>query len=245
MSTLFLCLLNNSMNDTVFVLGNGPSRKNIDPNSLPGLVIGCNACYRDFKPDVICAMDAGIISDIIDSGFDGDCYFTHDSWNLLPADAKPSLSNGSEHETKRKEGDDQFVFISGLDSGVTQTQNYIIWVPKKMEHKIKNLSSFYGWSTGTSAVYVACRDFNPKKVYLLGFDHDSNNYDNLYSNTKHYYSKDSKLKWLDAHKKWTKELLKVMTEFPNIEFYWVNYGGYVFSDGAFQKNLHFLDEKEI
>ena len=248
MSTLFLCLLNISMNDTVFVLGNGPSRKNIDPNSLPGLVIGCNACYRDFKPDVICAMDAGIISDIIDSGFDGDCYFTHDSWNLLPASAKPSLTNGTEHENKRKAGDDQFVYITGLDEEVKKTQSYIIWVPKKMEHKIKNLSStdiFYGWSTGTSAVYVACRDFNPKKVYLLGFDHKNDEYDNLYSDTKHYYSKDSKLKWIDAHKKWTEELLKVMTEFPNIKFYWVNYGGYVFSDGAFQENLHFLDEKEI
>ena len=100
------------MNDTVFVLGNGTSRKNIDPKLLPGLIIGCNACYRDFKPDAICALDAGIISDIIDSGFDGDCYFTHDSWSLLPADAKPSLSNGSEYETTRKEGDDQFVFIS-------------------------------------------------------------------------------------------------------------------------------------
>ena len=156
------------MNDTVFVLGNGPSRKNIDPNSLPGLVIGCNACYRDFKPDAICAIDAGVMSDIIDSGFDGDCYFTHDSWNLLPADAKLSLSNGTEHETKRKEGDDQFVFISGLDGGVTKAENYIIWVPKKMEHKIKNLNSFYGWSTGTSAVYVACRDFtcnDYEKVY--------------------------------------------------------------------------------
>ena len=248
MSTLFLCLLNISMNDTVFVLGNGTSRKNIDPNSLPGLVIGCNACYRDFKPDVICAMDAGIISDIIDSGFDGDCYFTHDSWNLLPAAAKPSLSNGTEHETKRKVGDDQFVFISGLDSGLEkyQPKGYIIWVPKKMEHKIKNIGiQVLGWSTGTSAVYVACRDFNPKKVYLLGFDHKNDEYDNLYSDTKHYYSKDSKLKWIDAHKKWTEELLKVMTEFPNIKFYWVNYGGYVFSDGAFQENLHFLDEKEI
>ena len=129
------------MNDTIFVLGNGPSRKNIDPNSLPGLVIGCNACYRDFKPDAICAMDAGIISDIIDSGFDGDCYFTHDSWNLLPANAKPSLSNGTEHENKRKADDDQFVYISGLDEEVKKTQSYIIWVPKKMEHKIKNLSS--------------------------------------------------------------------------------------------------------
>ena len=236
------------MNDTVFVLGNGTSRKNIDIYELPGLVIGCNACYRDFKPDVICAIDAGVISDIIDSGFDGDCYFTHDSWNLLSATAKPSVSNGSEYETTRKEGDDQFVFISGLDGDVKKTQNYIIWVPKKMEHKIKNMNYVYcreGQSTGTAAVYVACRDFNPKKVYLLGFDHKSNKYDNLYANTPHYYKSDHHGSWGSIHRGWTKELLKIMTEFPNIEFYWVNYGGYVFSDGAFQENLHFLDEKEI
>ena len=56
--------------DSVFVLGNGPSRKNIDPSELQGTVIGCNACYRDFTPDVICATDAGIMSDIIESGYD-------------------------------------------------------------------------------------------------------------------------------------------------------------------------------
>ena len=246
MSTLFLCLLNISMNDTVFVLGNGPSRKNIDPNSLPGLVIGCNACYRDFKPDAICAIDAGVMSDIIDSGFDGDCYFTHDSWNLLPADAKLSLSNGTEHVTKRKEGDDQFVFISGLDSGVTQPENYIIWVPKKMEHKIKNIGiQVLGWSTGTSAMYVACMELDPKKVYILGFDHKNDEYDNLYADTKHYYSRNNKQEWKTIHSKWSDQLFQVFNWFPSIEFYWVNYGGYVFSDGAFQKNLHFLDEKEI
>ena len=242
------------MNDTVFVLGNGPSRKNIDPNSLPGLVIGCNACYRDFKPDVICAIDAGIICDIIESGFgrnsfylyDGHCYFTHDSWNLLPADAKLSVSNGSEHETTRKEGDDQFVFISGLDSGVTQSQNYIIWVPKEIKHKIKNIGTkVLGWSTGTSAMYVACREFNPKKVYILGFDHKNDEYDNLYADTKHYYSSNNKQEWGTIHSKWADQLFQVFNWFPNIEFYWVNYGGYVFSDGAFQENLHFLDEKEI
>ena len=31
--------------DKVFVLGNGPSRANIDPSKLDGTVIGCNACY--------------------------------------------------------------------------------------------------------------------------------------------------------------------------------------------------------
>ena len=234
------------MNDTVFVLGNGLSRKNIDPNSLPGLVIGCNACYRDFKPDAICAIDAGVMSDIIDSGFDGDCYFTHDSWNLLPADANLSLSNGTEHETKRKEGDDQFVFISGLDSGVTKAENYIIWVPKEMIHKIKNIGTkVLGWSTGTSAVYVACMEFNPKKVYILGFDYKNDEYDNLYADTKHYYSQDNKQEWKTIHNEWSDQLFEVFNWFPDIKFYWVNYGGYVFSDGAFQENLHFLDEKEI
>ena len=232
--------------DKVFVLGNGPSRKNIDPSKLDGTVIGCNACYRDFTPDVICAIDAGIISEIIDSEYDGDCYFTHDSWNLLPVDAKSSLSNGSEHETKRKAGDNQFVFISGLDGGVTKAENYIIWVPKKMEHKIKNMGiQVLGWSTGTSAVYVACTQFSPKKVYILGFDHKNDEYDNLYADTKHYYSRDNKQEWKTIHNEWSDQLFEVFNWFPDIKFYWVNYGGYVFSDGAFQENLHFLDEKEI
>ena len=234
------------MNDTVFVLGNGLSRKNIDPKSLPGLVIGCNACYRDFKPDVICAIDAGVMSEIIESGYDGQCYFTHNSWNLLPEEAYDPLANGTEHTTYRRFDSEYFVYISGTDNKVSKAQSYIIWIPKGMENKIKNMGEkVLGWSTGTSAVYVACMELDPKKVYILGFDYKNDEYDNLYADTKHYYSKDSKLKWLDAHKKWTEELLNVMTEFPNIKFYWVNYGEYVFSDGAFQENLHFLDEKEI
>jgi len=236
--------------DSVFVLGNGPSRKNIDISKLDGTVIGCNACYRDFTPDVICATDAGIISDIIESGYEGQCYFTHNSWNLLPEEAYDSLANGTEHTTYRRFDSEYFVYISGLAANCIQTKSYIIWVPKGMENKIKNMNYEYsgeGQSTGAAAVYVACRDFtcnDYEKVYLLGFDHKSNKYDNLYANTPHYYKSDEET-WGSTHRGWTKELLKIMTEFPNIEFYWVNYGGYVFSDGAFQENLHFLDEKEI
>ena len=232
-------------NEDIFVLGNGPSRKNIGLSKLDGTVIGCNAIYRDFTPDVICATDAGIMSDIIDSGYDGKCYFTHNSWNLLPTESYEALKTGKERETYRRFDAKYFVYISGLDSDVKKTQNYIIWVPKKMEHKIKNLNSSYGWSTGTSAVYVACTQFHPKKVYILGFDHKNDEYDNLYADTKHYYSRDNKQEWRTIHSKWSNQLFEVFNWFPNIEFYWVNYGGYVFSDGAFQENLHFLDEKEI
>ena len=112
--------------DSVFVLGNGPSRKNIDISKLDGTVIGCNACYRDFTPDVICATDAGIMSDIIESGYDGQCYFTHNSWNLLPEEAYDPLANGTEHTTYRRFDSEYFVYISGLAANCIQTKSYII-----------------------------------------------------------------------------------------------------------------------
>ena len=125
--------------DSIFVLGNGPSRKNIDLSKLDGTVIGCNACYRDFTPDVICATDAGIIGDIIESGYENQCYFTHNSWNLLPEEAYDPLANGTEHTTYRRFDSEYFVYISGLAANCIETKSYIIWVPKGMENKIKNI----------------------------------------------------------------------------------------------------------
>ena len=232
------------MSEKVFVLGNGPSRKNIDPSKLDGTVIGCNACYRDFTPDVICAHDAGIISDIVNSGFDGDCYFTHNSWNLLPAEVYSTVRNGSEIETKRKAGDNNFVYISGLDKNVELPQRYIFWVSEQMEHKIKNIGTeVMGWSTGTSALHIACRDFtcnDYEKVYLLGFDHNKEHYDNIYIDTEHYFSKDRKMG--DEYNKWDEQILKVVKEHPALQFIWVNYLGDNFPN---LPNLISKDEKEI
>ncbi|SVA96517.1 uncharacterized protein METZ01_LOCUS149371 [marine metagenome] len=230
--------------DKVFVLGNGPSRKNIDPSKLDGTVIGCNACYRDFTPDVICAHDAGIISDIVDSGFDGTCYFTHDSWNLLPAEVYSTVKNGSEIETKRKAGDNNFVYISGLDKNVELPQRYIIWVSEQMEHKIKNIGTeVMGWSTGTSALHIACRDYtcnDYEKVYILGFDHDNDYYDNIYTDSEHYFGKDREMR--DEYYKWTKQIIKVVEEHPALQFIWVNYCGDNFPK---LPNLFSRDETQI
>ena len=230
--------------EKVFVLGNGPSRKNIDPSKLDGTVIGCNACYRDFTPDVICAHDAGIISDIVDSGFDGDCYFTHDSWNLLPAEVYSTVKNGSEIETKRKAGDNNFVYISGLDKNVEFPQRYIFWVSEQMEHKIKNIGTeVMGWSTGTSALHIACRDYtwnDYEKVYLLGFDHNNDYYDNIYTDSEHYFGKDREMR--DEYHKWTKQIIKVVEEHPALQFIWVNYCGDNFPK---LPNLFSRDETKI
>ena len=234
--------------ESVFVLGNGPSRKNIDVSKLEGTIIGCNACYRDFTPDVICAIDAGIMSDIIDSGYDGQCYFTHNSWNLLPEEVYNSLANGTEHTTYRRFDSEYFVYISGLDASVKNNQSYIIWVPKGMENKIKNVGEeVYGWSTGTSALHIACRDFtcnDYEKVYLLGFDHHNNYYDNIYTDTEHYFSKDSKRVdgWKAEYNNWDKQIFKVIEEHPAIQFIWVNYCG---DDFPKLPNLFSKDAKDI
>ena len=239
------------MSEDVFVLGNGPSRKNIDPSKLNGTVIGCNACHRDFTPDVICATDAGIINEIIDSGFDGDCYFTHNSWNLLPAESYDGLKyglDGNEIETYRRFNDKHFVYISGLDKNCSEGENYIIWLREGKEDKIRNIGTeVLGWSTGTSALHIACRDFtcdDYEKVYLLGFDHNNDYYDNIYTDTDHYFSKDSKREngWKAEYNNWNEQIVKVVEQHPALQFIWVNYQG---DDLPQLPNLFSKDEKEI
>ena len=244
------------MDDSVYVLGNGLSRKNIDPYKLEGTVVGCNACYRDFEPDVLCAIDAGVIFDIVEhigkEHYNTEFYFTHDSWNPLPAETRNNLMLEEGSVTKEtKHRSKEFVVISGFDEEIENTVNYIMWVPEGVI--IKNMmctqsQGGVGRNTGTTAVYVACRDLNPKKIYLLGFDHQSDKYDNLYANTSHYFKSDShgwnksdSGSWKLTHKGWTNELLNVVKEFPEIDFYWVNSSIKIQN----QKTLHFINDKDI
>ena len=235
------------MSENVFVLGNGPSRANIDPSKLDGTVIGCNACHRDFNPDVICAIDAGVISEIIKSDFNGKCYFTHNSWNLLPAESYDGLKyglDGNEIETYRRFDDEYFVYISGLDKNCSEGENYIIWLRRGKENKIHNIGTeVLGWSTGTSALHIACRDFtcdDYEKVYLLGFDHHVDYYANLYTNTEHYFNRDRNMR--SEYNKWDEQIIKVVKDHPALQFIWVNYLGDTFPN---LPNLFSKDEKEI
>ena len=54
------------MKKIAFVLGNGTSRKSIDPATLKthGFVYGCNALYREFEPDYLIAVDTKMILEI-------------------------------------------------------------------------------------------------------------------------------------------------------------------------------------
>ena len=56
-----------------FAIGNGESRKDFDLEKLRGhgVIYGCNALYRDFEPDVLCALDNNVLLEITQSGYKG------------------------------------------------------------------------------------------------------------------------------------------------------------------------------
>ena len=53
------------MKDRAFVIGNGPSRRGLDLDTLLGeLTIGCNAIVRDWSPNIVVALDEEMIGEI-------------------------------------------------------------------------------------------------------------------------------------------------------------------------------------
>jgi hypothetical protein len=89
----------------VFCIGNGESRKDFDLQSLRphGKIYGCNALYRDFTPDVLTAVDHGIMHEIYNSGY---CYKNETwlrDWTRLPAEAYDGLVYGHIDEATKIE----------------------------------------------------------------------------------------------------------------------------------------------
>lgn len=58
-------------NGTAFVVGNGTSRNGIDINNLHrhGVIYGCNALYRQHRPDYLIAVDVKMILEINKEGY--------------------------------------------------------------------------------------------------------------------------------------------------------------------------------
>ncbi len=90
----------------VFCIGNGESRKGFDLEKLRphGKIYGCNAIYRDFMPDVITAVDHGIMHEIYHAGVAQKipCYFR--DWTKVPAMTyEPMIMGGVQNLEEAKE----------------------------------------------------------------------------------------------------------------------------------------------
>ena len=77
---------NHQTPNNIFVLGNGESRDgyNLEQFRAWGKIYGCNALYRDFKPDGLISTDWAMMHEVYSSGycFDNKCYFRQ--WKVLP-----------------------------------------------------------------------------------------------------------------------------------------------------------------
>jgi hypothetical protein len=77
----------------VFCIGNGTSRKNFNLDKLRphGKIYGCNALYRTFTPDVLTAVDHGIMHEIYRSGYctNNETWFR--DWKKNSADTLESM----------------------------------------------------------------------------------------------------------------------------------------------------------
>jgi len=98
----------------VFCIGNGESRIGYDLEKLRphGKIYGCNAIYRDFMPDVLTAVDHGIMHEVYHAGIAQKipCYFR--DWTKVPAMTyEPMLMGGISNLEEAKEALDK-VLIS-------------------------------------------------------------------------------------------------------------------------------------
>jgi len=83
------------LTDPVFLIGNGKSRENFDLERLRkvGTIIGCNAIYREFTPDLLIAIDAKMLREIKDANYKGNV--------LMPRSRAVAIPHALKWKTER------------------------------------------------------------------------------------------------------------------------------------------------
>ena len=164
------------MNKVSFVLGNGTSRKLIDLNQLKkyGTVYGCNALYREFKPDYLVAVDVKMIIEINKSRYQhghevwtnpnraydkmtGFNYFQPSKgWSSGPT----ALHLASTHKNNQ-------IYILGFDyHGINDKINNVYADTPNYKKKHDKATYYGNWLKQTC---ITCQKFNEKRyIRVLG-----------------------------------------------------------------------------
>tara|TARA_B100001996_G_C18576601_1_gene560571 strand:+ start:5 stop:847 length:843 start_codon:yes stop_codon:yes gene_type:complete len=233
------------------VLGNGESRAWFNlSKTIDGVTTwGCNAIYRDTVVDNLVSIDYAMQQEIYTSGYSltNRCFFNN--WSKLPSDFSQTFFMGLNipeeliHESYAKVPSGECV-ISGKDpvtleekiklaiqsnpnldvSDLTQKmeKDMGVWITHLEENDMVSTIDFpVGWSAGSTAIHLACQR-ETEEVYMLGFDLSSyaEPINNIYKGTDNYLPASAKgfnpINWMN-------ELKTVFNEFPNTQFYWVDW----------------------
>jgi|TARA_B110000503_G_scaffold106281_1_gene158680 hypothetical protein len=238
------------VSNKVFIIGNGESRLTVDLENLKkrGKVYGCNALYRDYTPDVLVCIDAGMQHEVYGSGYcsNNKTYFrTHTKLpefmykDMTNLDALMEWKDGL--TISNEKGNRTQFTVNGTDPNqmkvlynkykdtvdevrlkdvLGQHKLFVTWVDD--EDKVELIPEDYsGWSAGPTAVRIALEQEKPCRVYLIGFDLGSPNelINNVYKGTDNYMStKASKTPSVN----WINQHAINFRDYPNTTFYKVN-----------------------
>ena len=169
--------------DKVYIIGNGLSRRKYELDKLEGVIYGCNALYKEWEPDYLCAVDSAIQIEILQSDYHGKCYFS----DAIPQD-----------KSIIPEGDERSIFFVGLGIRAeigneaeaeqwVMLENTIIWLSSEYSHiEWGDKSVVWGVSCGLYALGLAL-NAGYRDVNLIGFDGlKSQDYRNVYDGQRHY-----------------------------------------------------------
>ena len=222
-----------------FCFGNANSRKGLDLDKYKehGTVVGCNAIYRDFTPDILVALDAQIAHEVYRSGYahHGTSYLGY--WTDIPTQVAEHLLESETGPVSISPGDLSFtrdvVYHGGegvftLESKVPGI-TYITGIVKPDDaHEIEPCIDKFKYATGTRAIYLAC-ELGATEVYIIGHDLYSTDekINNIYAGTRCYHGEDSPFKRPDNPEKddlnhWIKQHKNTFDTFKDTKFYKVN-----------------------
>jgi len=174
------------------VIGNGESRKDFDINTLLGLVVGCNAVYRDITPDHLVCVDQKMVREVFDTkGIVPYPIYTRDTW-------LPAFRN------------------------VTYQKNDLRAVPKLPYEGKDRIDQPFHWGAGQFATLVALQEGATTIYLLgfdlYGSGKDQKLHNNVYKDTHNYWSTD---RHAVPHHYWVYQMHKIFELHPNVQFYQV------------------------
>ena len=185
------------MAKVAWIIGNGPSRQQVKLNKLEGTTFGCNALYRDFKPDYLVSGDAGVIKEICAKGYpkENKCIFP--DWSPVPRDfidmiVEPMRNDGYSVEESNPDNH-KYVQIFGNEHEGSKQVHIIgcdpLWKIQNMRGTEDDTEFGVNFFCGSQAMLQASiMGFD--EIGLIGFDSiwnfKSNTYQNIYAGTKNY-----------------------------------------------------------
>lgn len=156
-----------------FVLGNGQSRRDINPALLKelGTVYGCNALYRTFVPDCLVATDRPIAQRIQESGYSMSHRFytrrpiPNMGANVIP---KPYFGNSSGPVATALAAIDghKRIYMLGFDMGPSSTNQFNnMYADTEFYKSSKDTPTYTGnW---IRQIQTVCRDFPQTQFYRV------------------------------------------------------------------------------